>query len=233
MTLEPEVIHLPGDPPLAVRWRRSARARRLSLKVSRLDGAVTLTLPARTSRRMAMAFLQDRADWLRRAMDGIDGPEAVGAGSAIPVEGRVLVLTPAAVRTARIEGAQLIVPRSRPETAALAFLKLLARDRLTQRVGVHAQALGRTPGKLTLRDTRSRWGSCTHAGDLMFSWRLILAPPRILDYVAAHEVAHLAQMNHSAAFWAEVARLFPAHAEARRWLKTQGAALHRYRFDIA
>lgn len=233
MTLEPEVIHLPGDPPLAVRWRRSARARRLSLKVSRLDGAVTLTLPARTSRRMAMAFLQDRADWLRRAMDGIDGPEAVGAGSAIPVEGRVLVLTPAAVRTARIEGAQLIVPRSRPETAALAFLKLLARDRLTQRVGVHAQALGRTPGKLTLRDTRSRWGSCTHAGDLMFSWRLILAPPRILDYVVAHEVAHLAQMNHSAAFWAEVARLFPAHAEARRWLKTQGAALHRYRFDTA
>ena len=85
----------------------------------------------------------------------------------------------------------------------------------------------------TLRDTRSRWGSCTAKGDLMFNWRLILAPPPVLDYVAAHEVAHLAQMNHSPAFWAEVARLFPAHLEARRWLKTQGSHLHRYRFGDA
>ena len=90
--------------------------------------------------------------------------------------------------------------------------------------------MGRTPGKLTLRDTRSRWGACTPSGDLMFSWRLIMAPARILDYVAAHEVAHLAQMNHSAAFWAEVTKLYPTHPEARRWLKAQGASLHHYRF---
>ena len=123
---------------------------------------------------------------------------------------------------ARRDGAHLFVPQSKPVAGALAYLKLQSRDKLAERVGFHARALGRTPGKLTLRDTRSRWGSCTPSGDLMFSWRLIMAPTRILDYVAAHEVAHLAQMNHSAAFWAEVNRLFPAHLEARRWLKAEG-----------
>lgn len=233
MTDEPDVIHLPGDPPLAVQWRRSTRARRLSLKVSRLDGTVTLTLPTRATRRLAMAFLNERTAWLRNAVSGLEGPVTVRSGAQIPVEGRLLTLVPAAIRAPRIEDGRLLVPQARPAAAALAFLKVQARDRLAASVARHAQALGRPSGKLTLRDTRSRWGSCTHAGDLMFSWRLIMAPPRILDYVAAHEVAHLAQMNHSAAFWAEVARLFPAHLEARRWLKAEGAALHRYRFGDA
>ncbi|GAB1378278.1 M48 family metallopeptidase [Pararhodobacter aggregans] len=237
MTKDPETISLPGplpgDPPLAVRLRRSARARRVSLKVSRLDGAVTLTLPARAPLRGALDFLEERRDWLSAAVAGLEGPLAVAPGLVLPVEGQGLTLTPAAVRAARIEGEALLVPAGRPAAAALAFLKLRARDRLAQRVARHSAALGRPAGKLTLRDTRSRWGSCTASGDLMFNWRLILAPPPILDYVAAHEVAHLAQMNHSPAFWAEVARLFPAHREARRWLKAEGAALHRYRFGPA
>jgi len=233
MTDEPEVIHLPGDPPLAVQLRRSARAKRLALKVSRLDGAVTLTLPLRASKRSGLAFLADRADWLRNAVEGLEGPVTVDLGTQIPIEGALRALAPAAVRTARIDDDRLIVPQGRPALAAQAYLKLRARDRLAERVAVHAQALGRPHGKLTLRDTRSRWGSCTPSGDLMFSWRLIMAPPRILDYVAAHEVAHLVQMNHSAAFWAEVQNLFPAHQEARRWLKAHGAALHRYRFSDA
>jgi len=233
MRNEPEIIHLPGDPPLRIRWNRSARARRLSLTVSRLDGSVTLTLPQRASARSAMAFLNDRRDWLTRAMQGVDGPAPVAPGTALPIEGTPLRLTPAETRVARIDGERLLVPAARPEAAALAFLKTRARARLAERVAVHARALGRTPGKLTLRDTRSRWGSCTAAGDLMFSWRLIMAPPRILDYVTAHEVAHLVHMNHSPAFWALVARLFPAHAEARRWLKAEGARLHHYRFSDA
>ncbi|MCB1389221.1 MAG: M48 family metallopeptidase [Rhodobacteraceae bacterium] len=227
------MIELPGDPPLAVRLRRSARARRVSLRVSRLDGAVTLTLPARAGLQGALAFLHERRTWIETAMAGLDGPVAVGPGVALPVEGRLLTVTGAAVRSARIDGDLLLVPAPRPAAAALAFLKLRARDRLAERVAAHAAALGRPAGRLTLRDTRSRWGSCTASGDLMFNWRLIMAPPRVLDYVAAHEVAHLAQMNHSPAFWAEVTRLFPAHAEARRWLKAQGAQLHRYRFGAA
>lgn len=230
MTDEPDVIHLPGNPPLAVQWRRSSRAKRLSLKVSRLDATVTLTLPMRATRRSAMAFLSDRSDWLRDALAGLERPLSVQPGALIPIEGQMTTLTPAAVKTARLEGTRLLAPQSRPVAATLAYLKLRARDRLAERVATHARALGRTPGKLTLRDTRSRWGSCTPSGDLMFSWRLIMAPAHILDYVAAHEVAHLVQMNHSAAFWAEVARLYPTHPEARRWLKAHGASLHRYRF---
>jgi predicted metal-dependent hydrolase len=91
--------------------------------------------------------------------------------------------------------------------------------------------LGRRFSRLSLRDTRSRWGSCSSRGGLSYSWRLILAPPDVLDYVAAHEVAHLAEMNHSPAFWALVARLCPGYQAPRGWLRREGAGLHRYRFD--
>jgi predicted metal-dependent hydrolase len=111
-----------------------------------------------------------------------------------------------------------------------AFLRTLARDRLAAASDRYAAALGRPYGKITLRDTRSRWGSCTSQGDLMYSWRLIMAPPAVLDYVAAHEVAHLERMDHSPAFWNIVARLCPDHARHRDWLRTEGTALHRVRF---
>jgi len=212
---EPDTILLPGNPPLTVQWRRSTRAKRMALKVSRLDATVTLTLPMRASRRSGMAFLSERSEWLRAALDGVEGPVVVQSGMQIPIEGQMSALTPAAIRAARLDGAHLFVPQSKPVAGALAYLKLQARDKLAERVGFHARALGRTPGKLTLRDTRSRWGSCTPSGDLMFSWRLIMAPTRILDYVAAHEVAHLAKMNHSAAFWAEVNSIFHAHLYTR------------------
>ncbi|WP_316016065.1 SprT family zinc-dependent metalloprotease, partial [Roseobacter sp. HKCCA0434] len=112
-----------------------------------------------------------------------------------------------------------------------AWLRQLARDRLSEATARHAAALDSVPGRLTLRDTRSRWGSCTSEGNLMFSWRLILAPPPVLDYVAAHEVAHLLEMNHSLRFWAHVERLFPGWQAQRDWLRAEGAALHRFRFE--
>ena len=147
------------------------------------------------------------------------------------------VATPAAapVRAARIEGAQLLVPAdpARLRPGLTAFLRLLARQRLQAASDRHAAALGRSFTRLTLRDTRSRWGSCTADGGLMYSWRLILAPAEVLDYVAAHEVAHLAEMNHSPAFWATVARLMPGYAPHRAWLKRHGADLHRYDFGSA
>ncbi len=107
----------------------------------------------------------------------------------------------------------------------------MARDRLVAACDGHAARLGRGYRSLTLRDTRSRWGSCSAAGGLMFSWRLILAPPEILDYVAAHEVAHLAEMNHSPAFWRVVAGLCPDYARHRAWLRKHGQTLHAYDFS--
>ncbi|MFM2356655.1 MAG: hypothetical protein RLZZ528_2391, partial [Pseudomonadota bacterium] len=111
-----------------------------------------------------------------------------------------------------------------------AFLRVAARTRLNAACDRFAAALGRPYSRIALRDTRSRWGSCTQDGGLMFSWRLVMAPPEVLDYVAAHEVAHLAEMNHSDAFWSVVARLYPDHARQRRWLKAEGSLLHGYRF---
>jgi predicted metal-dependent hydrolase len=144
----------------------------------------------------------------------------------------MLTVTAASVRAPRAEGAALLVPPE-PERAALriaTFLKSAARLRLAAAADRHAGRLGRNLGRLTLRDTRSRWGSCTASGDLMFSWRLVMAPPAVLDYVVAHEVAHFEEMNHSPAFWSVVARLCPDHRSHRKWLRREGATLHRYRF---
>jgi hypothetical protein len=138
-------------------------------------------------------------------------------------------------RLIRIEGDSLLIPGNPAQAGvrAGAFLKHLARDRLTEASDRYARMIGRSYSRITLRDTRSRWGSCTADGALMYSWRLAMAPPAVLDYVAAHEVAHLAQMNHSPAFWAVVARLVPGHAAQRRWLKLQGQTLHGPRFGSA
>jgi predicted metal-dependent hydrolase len=92
----------------------------------------------------------------------------------------------------------------------------------------HAAAVGRPVARITLRDTRSRWGSCTARGALNFSWRLVMAPPHVLDYLAAHEVAHRVHMDHSEAFWAVCARLSPDLARAEAWLKAHGPSLHRF-----
>ena len=103
-----------------------------------------------------------------------------------------------------------------------------ARGDLDDCVAVHARKLGVKARRITLRDQTSRWGSCTAGGLLAFSWRLIMAPAHVLDYVAAHEVAHLLEMNHGPKFWKHVARCMPRVDEAKRWLLNHGADLHRY-----
>lgn len=225
---------LPGSPPVEVHLKRSARARRFSLRVSRLDGKVTLSIPARAREGEALAFLKGHEGWLRQTLSSMPGPtlQTVGPGQVIPVEGNELTLIPATGRGVRVEGDHLMVPGD-PATAGprvAAWLKVLARDRLASASTRYAGLVNRRYASLALRDTRSRWGSCSPDGRLMYSWRLIMAPPAVLDYVAAHEVAHLAQMNHSPAFWAEVARLMPDYAPHRAWLKREGGALQSIRF---
>jgi len=221
---------------VAVGLRRSAQARRLSLRVSGIDGRVTLTLPRRVGRSEALRFLEDKAGWLQGVLARQVAPVVVQAGTRLPVEGREREVMVGAVRAALIDGAALVVPQraaGRVGPAVAACLRELARVRLAEACDRHAATLGRRHRRLTLRDTRSRWGSCTAAGDLMFSWRLAMAPPEVLDYVAAHEVAHLVEMNHAPAFWAQVARLCPGHAVHRAWLRRAGGGLHRYRFETA
>jgi predicted metal-dependent hydrolase len=108
------------------------------------------------------------------------------------------------------------------------FLKREARRDIEAAVARHARAIGVAPKRIAVRDTTSRWGSCSSTGRLSFSWRLILAPRFVLDYLAAHEVAHMTHMNHSPKFWALVHRVYPDTDRAEAWLKAHGATLHRF-----
>ena len=226
-------IRLGGNPPIDVVVKRSARARQLSLRVSSLDGRVTLTLPKRVPDREGEAFLRSKEDWLRGHVAKMAKTVVVAHGAVLPVEGVPLRITPGQGRSLLIDGDRLLVPGPEDRVAARVqgWLKTLARDRLAAASDRYAARLGRSYDRITLRDTRSRWGSCTHDGGLMYSWRLILAWPDVLDYVAAHEVAHLAEMNHSDAFWRQVDRLYGDWRPAREWLRKHGHELHRYRFE--
>lgn len=221
---------LAGEPPVAVALRRSGRARRLSLRVSG-DGRVTLTYPPRVALREALAFLESREGWVRGHLAGVEGPVVPGFGAAVPFEGGELRLEPApGLRTLR-EGEALLVPSDRMAARLGAWLRVQARGRLIAASDRHAAALGVGYAALTLRDPRSRWGSCSASGRLMYSWRLVMAPPHVLDYVAAHEVAHLVRLDHSPAFWAVVGRLCPTWPASRDWLRAHGAGLHRLRVE--
>jgi predicted metal-dependent hydrolase len=225
---------LPGDPPVEVLVRRSARATRYALRVSRSDGRVSLSVPVWAPEDEALAFLQDREGWLRRHLRNLPPVRQARIGAAVPVCGIPRAVVAGAGRAARFEAGQLQVPdgpRQGPRLKAL--LTALARERLGAAVARHAETVGRQPGRMNLRDPRSRWGSCSSKGDLMFSWRLIMAPPEVLDYVAAHEVAHLVEMNHSARFWRLCAWLCPDHAAQKAWLRRHGSELLSWRFDAA
>ncbi|WP_371225673.1 M48 family metallopeptidase [Roseovarius sp. 2305UL8-3] len=224
---------LPGNPPLQITLRQSSRARRISLRVSGVDGKVTLTIPRGVEEREALNFASEKEGWLRTQLTRQPDKVQISIGAQIEVDGQVLRIVAGSGRGLRIEGDQLIVS-GRAETLPArvqAWLKTRARDRLAAASDHYAAQVGRSYARLTLRDTRSRWGSCSSQKGLMYSWRLIMAPPEVLDYVAAHEVAHLVEMNHSPAFWAVVERLYPNYHAPRQWLRQNGAALHRYRFN--
>lgn len=222
---------LKGDDRVVVDLRRSARARRISLRVSSLDGRVTLTVPNHVQGKVAKDFAEEKVGWIKKALEKQMPAQPVVIGSEVPIEGEMFRVLAGQGRSARVVGDSIEAPESRVGASVQALLKALARDRLSVASSVYAQKLGREFRKLTLRDTRSRWGSCSHEGNLMYSWRLILAPPEVLDYVAAHEVAHLEHMDHSAAFWSTVQDLCPNYVEPRAWLKRNGSDLHRFRFS--
>ena len=223
---------LPGDPPIPLILRRSARARRISLRISQLDGRVTLTLPSSLPEGEAIEFARSKEAWIRKHLDARGGDVCVALGAELPIGGKMVRVVPGQGRSVQIGHEEVAVPGApdRVGKRLAAYLKEVARDRLAGACDDYAALLGKPYARLTLRDTRSRWGSCTSDAGLMFSWRLIMAPPEVLDYVAAHEVAHLAQMNHSPAFWAEVERIYGPYKDPRSWLRKEGNDLHRYRF---
>jgi len=221
-----------GDPPVTVHTRQSGRARRISLRVSRLDGKVTLTHPNGVSEQAALDFAYERADWLRGHVSDVPSLIQVEIGTSLMVEGNALSITPGTGRRVQIANGSISVPGPAAQVGrkAASFLKTLARDRLAAASDHYAGRLGKSFQRISLRDTRSRWGSCSSRGTLMYSWRLIMAPPDVLKYVAAHEVAHLAEMNHSQAYWDALYQIHGPYEEPRKWLRVHGGELHRYHF---
>ena len=225
-----EVLSLPGG-PARVQWRRSRRARRISLRIDPRGGAVVVTLPPRTGRNAGMALLMSHAEWVARRLAALPGPVAFTDGALVPLHGveHRVRHSPALRAGVRAAGGEILVsgdaaflPRRLGD-----FLRAEARRTLAALVADKAAAAGLRPGRLTVKDTRSRWGSCAANCNLAFSWRLVMAPAYVQDYVAAHEVAHLRHMNHGARFWALVAQLTPHSDAAIAWLRTHGPKLLR------
>lgn len=222
-----------GSPPISVNIRRSARARRYSLRISGVDGQVNLTVPHRAPFDEAVAFAHKQEMWIRRHLAKHVAPVVPTLGGQIMLEGVERDILQGRGRRVVVTETGIEVP-GRVETMParlMGFFKTMARDRLSEASAKYAARLERPFGRITIRDTRSRWGSCTQNGDLMYSWRLILAPPDVLDYVAAHEVAHLVEMNHSRAYWDVVDGICPEYRASRVWLQKNGQALHRFRFQ--
>lgn len=228
-----------GELNAPIEVRRHPGARRLTLRVSRTRRAVIVTLPVQCDLDEAGSFLHRNMAWVRERLDSLPAPVPFHDGAFMPVRGEThhIVFPGRArrghgvvVRTPMSPFAQLSVlggAEHAPRRLGDWLIKE-ARQDLAERVAWHSQHLGVKASRINVRDQTSRWGSCSTTGALSFSWRLILAPRYILDYVAAHEVAHLAEMNHGPKFWALVRRTMPDMDEARRWLQIYGMDLHRY-----
>lgn len=201
----------------------------MTLRISNATGDVTLTVPPSISRYSAERFVRKMSGWLDERLAKRPAPIAPCIGGEILVEGERVRLALSAVKRVRFDGRTISLPGPEPRVTGQvkAFLKTRARDRLAAASEGYAARLGRPIAAITLRDPRTRWGSCTAEGRLMFSWRLIMAPPPVLDYVAAHEVAHLEELNHSPAFWQVLGRLMPGYEAPQEWLQQNGTELHR------
>ncbi len=223
-----------------VQVKRVASARRYTLRVRAATRDVVLTLPPRGSLLRAKLFVERHAAWIGTRLARLPASTPFGPGARVPLRGvpHVIVHRPGARGTVWIEPGDpaggtppmLCVSGEAPFVARRVrdYLTREARHDLHAAVDRHTAALGVGARRITLRDTTTRWGSCSSAGALNFSWRLIMAPPFVLDYLAAHEVAHLAHMNHSAAFWATAARLYPELDRPEAWLKAHGVELMRF-----
>lgn len=216
--------------PLAVLRRKGAV--NMTLRFDPIDDTVRLVLPYRVALAEGLEFVESRMEWLQTHLERLPPRIPFADGHSIPLHGAPHAIrhVPEARRGVWIEDQAIHIsgggehlPRRLRD-----FLKESARKRITETAQVKASQIGAKIGRISMKDTKGRWGSCTPYGDLAFSWRLILAPPHVLDYVVAHEVAHLQELNHSARFWRLVAKLTLHTAEAKSWLRRHGAGLHRY-----
>jgi predicted metal-dependent hydrolase len=238
------VVH--AGEAITVSLRRLASARRFTLRVRFAARDAVLTMPLRASLREAREFTERHAAWIAARLNRLPATIPFAHGAIVPLRGvdHALIHCPNARGTAwaekhslaahaiLLQGAEFVLcvaggvehfPRRVRD-----YFKREARSDLEAAVERHTNVLGLPMRSIGLRDTVSRWGSCSASGSLNFSWRLIMAPPFVLDYLAAHEVAHLVHLDHSPRFWDLARRLCAETDRAEAWLSTHGAHLHKY-----
>ena len=226
-----------GDRTAPLTARVNRRARRLIVKVDPVKGHVIVTAPSKRALSEAIDFARTRAPWIARELDACAIARPFAVGEVFPYRG-----TPVQIEASgRMRGGvaldrgKLIIGGDTRHLSrrVTEWLKKEARVTLTERVDHYAARLSQRRGPIAIRDTRSRWGSCARTGAMSFSWRLIMAPPEILDYVAAHECAHLVHLNHSAAYWRTLKSLDVDARAAREWFSAHGQSLHAFGVERA
>lgn len=234
---EERTLPVHGRPvPLTV--RHMEQATRITLRIEPGGRALKMTVPYGLPERDLVAFLTRHQGWLENKLFDYPDDTRLQPGGTVMIRGvthrivhsgRLRGLTETAIR----DGEPVILVSGLEEHAGRRiadYLKKIARADLDRLVAHHAAQSGKRYKDVTLKDTRSRWGSCSTAGNLNFSWRIAMAPPDVIDYLAAHEVAHLTEMNHGPKFWALCKRLCPHMEESKAWLKRHGSALHAIDF---
>ena len=235
---EQEMVKLPAPRgalaptnEIPVHWRPSTRARRVSMRICPRAGAVVVTLPPRTGRRAGLALIRAHEAWVLERLAALSPLVEFAPGAEVLLGGERHVIRhdPRARGGAFLDGRQIVVTGAREFLRRRVgdFLRVEAKRRIAALAQPHADALAVAPRAIRVKDTRSRWGSCAPDGTLAFSWRLVMAPGWVTDYVVAHEVAHLREMNHSGRFWALVEGLTPHRDAAVEWLRLEGPALLR------
>jgi predicted metal-dependent hydrolase len=231
-TLQPFEFELDGA-VVTISPRRHAMARRMVLRATRDGEGFSLTLPHRHSLRAINEFLHTSSDWMRTQLAKRPPKPNLSDGTSIMLRGETYDIEP----TGKLRGTVIIDPATRilsvpgaPEhlqRRLTDWLKAQALADLRAATTHYAAAMGVTYKRISVRDQKSRWGSCSSDGTLSYSWRLVLAPAFVLDYVAAHEVAHLREMNHGPKFWRLVLTHCKDTRRAKSWLKQNGSTLHR------
>ncbi|TRL38975.1 M48 family metallopeptidase [Rhizobium straminoryzae] len=227
-----------GERSLPLTIREHARATRITLRIEPGGRALRLTVPIGLKTREVDAFLARHDGWLRTKLSRFSPETGLRPGAMLSLRGvphRIVHTGSLRGLTEAVEeGGEPVIRVSGLEDhlgrRLEAFLKKEARYDLERLSAIHAGRIGKAIRSLTLKDTRSRWGSCSWQGNLSFSWRIVMAPPLVIDYLAAHEVAHLKEMNHGPQFWALCGELCPDMETARRWLKAHGSQLHAIDF---
>jgi len=215
-----------------VQIRRHPRSRRMKLRVDPVTGDLVLTLPKGVSHAEGLAFIEQHSDWIRDRRKALAPMVPFAPGTEIPFRGRAHRIEhvpdqPGIWRDPDTTRIYCGIPLRNFEGRFKDWVVAEARRHLSERVAHHAERIGKRVARVRIGDPKSRWGSCSTTGTLSLSWRLIMAPDPVSDYVVAHEVAHLMEMNHSPRFWRVVQDLVGDHKEARNWLRQKGAALHR------